>query len=192
MTMRVRRIGIWLLCVAVVSGCVRAPPRDAGPAYEPATLVAAIRAAGAASTTELDVQPLRDPETDDLREQATRLEQHRMYRGAADLLDRAIDIQPEDPALLQERAEIALLLRDPGMAEQLAARAIELGSTTGPLCRRHWETRLQTARLRANDRIIRDHESEAEATRRVRTAEAEVRAARASRDACTVAAPDRF
>lgn len=185
-------IGMGLACMAAVAGCVRSPPRDMAPAYEPTTLVAAIRSAGVASATELDVQPLRAPEIDDLRRQAAGLEQHRMYRGAADLLDRAIQIEPEDPALLQERAEIALLMRDPATAEQLAARAIELGSTTGPWCRRHWETRLQTALLRANDRVIRDDESEAEATRRVRTAEAEVRAARDSRNACTVAAPVRF
>jgi tetratricopeptide (TPR) repeat protein len=138
------------------------------------------------------VQPLRDPEIEDLRQQATQLEEKHMYRGAADLLDRAMKLNAQDPALLQERAELALLLRDPAQAQQLAKQAIDLGSTTGPLCRRHWETLLQTALLRANDRVIRRGESEAQATARVAAAAAEVRAARTQRDACTVAALNRY
>ena len=186
-----KRVGL-LFPVLMLTACTAAPPKSTAPAFDPAALVATIRASGAASSTELDVQPLRDPQIEDLRQQAAQLEQKHMYRGAADLLDQAMAINPDDPALIQERAELALLLRDPAGAEQLAKRAIDLGSTTGPLCRRHWETLLQTALLRANDRVIRRGESEAEATRRVGDAAAEVRKARTQREACTVAAPNRF
>jgi hypothetical protein len=178
-------------CALLLGGCATAPPPTA-PAYDAVAIVQAIRAAGAASSGELDVQPLRDPQVEDLREQATQLEARRMYRGAADLLDRALQLNGGDPALLQERAELAFLLRDAAQAQQLAQQALELGSTTGPLCRRHRETQLQAALLRANDRVIRRGESEAAAVARVGAAAAEVRNARVQREACTVAAFDRY
>lgn len=177
---------------ALLAACAAPTKPAAAPAYDAVALVKTIRGAGAAAATELDVQPLRDPQVEDLRQQAAQLEARRMYRGAADLLDRAMALNAEDPALLQDRAELALLLRDAAQAEQLAKQAIALGSTTGPLCRRHWETLLQTALLRANDRVIRRGEGAARATARVGAAAAEVRNARTQRDACTVAAPNRF
>lgn len=181
-----------LAVVVVLGACTAPPPKPVEPAFDAAALVKTIRAAGAASSTELEVQPLRDPQVEDLRQQAQQLEARHMYRGAADLLDRAMKLNAEDPDLLQDRAELALLLRDPVQAQQLARRAIELGSTTGPLCRRHWETLLQTALLRANDRVIRRGESEAQATARVGEAAAEVRKARTQRDGCTVAVLNRY
>ena len=181
-----------LLLPLLLAACTATPPKAIAPEFDAAALVQIIRAAGAANATELDVQPLRDPQVEDLRQQATQLEARHMYRGAADLLDRAIRLNAEDPALLQDRAEVALLLHEPQQAQQFAKQAIDRGSTTGPLCRRHWETLLQTALLRANDRVIRHGESEAVATRRVGDAATEVREARTHRDACTVAAPNRF
>lgn len=193
MNLRMHRVAR-LSAVLLLAGCAAAPPTPTPqrPAFDAESLVAAIRAEGSADATELDVQPLRDPQIEDLRAQAVQLEQKRMYRGAAELLDRAMAINAEDPALVQERAELALLLREPDHAAQLAKRAIDKGSTTGPLCRRHWETLLQTALLRANDRVIRSGETEAEATRRVGDAAAEVRTARERREACTVAKPARY
>ncbi|MCZ3100017.1 hypothetical protein NYZ00_19020, partial [Acinetobacter baumannii] len=65
------------------------------------------------------------------------------------LLDRAIALHPDDPALLQERAEAALLLGAVDEAERHARAALAKGSTTGPLCRRHWETVVQATLARA-------------------------------------------
>jgi hypothetical protein len=181
-----------LTATLALAACAAPPPKPTQPVFDADALVKTIRAAGAANSTELDVQPLRDPQIEDLRQQATQLEARHMYRGAADLLDRAMQLNAEDPALLQDRAELALLLHDPVQAQQLAKQAIDLGSTTGPLCRRHWETLLQTALLRANDRVIRRDESEAQAVARVGEAASQVRDARSRRDACTVSAPNRF
>jgi hypothetical protein len=185
--------GSWLLLGALVLGaCVTPAPQPTTPAFDAAALVQTIRAAGAASPTELDVQPLRDPQVEDLRQQAVQLEARHMYRGAADLLDRALQLNAGDPALLQERAELALLLGEAAQAEYYAKQAIDLGSATGPLCRRHWETLLQGALLRANDRVIRRDESPALATARVEAAAADARTARTRGDACTVAAVNRY
>ena len=181
-----------LLAALSLAGCVAPPSKPVAPVFDAEALVKTIRAAGVASSNELDVQPLRDPQIEDLRQQAAQLEARHMYRGAADLLDRAMQLNAGDPALLQDRAELALLLRDPLQAEQLARQAIDLGSATGPLCRRHWETVQQTASLRANDRVIRRDESEAQAVARVREAATQARDARSRRDACTVGAPDRY
>lgn len=189
--LRAKRAAL-LAAMLALGACAAPPPKPAAPAFDAVALVKTIRAAGTASSNELDVQPLRDPQIEDLRQQAAQLEAKHMYRGAADLLDRALQLNAEDPALLQDRAELALLLLDLAQAEHLAKQAIDLGSTTGPLCRRHWETLLQTGMLRANDRVIRRDESEAQAVARVGEAAAQVRDARSRRDACTVSAPNRF
>lgn len=116
----------------------------------PEQMVAEVRAAAGNDDRELAVQPLRDAEVEDLRQNAVRLEQQKKYQDAAATLDKAIAITPEDPAVLQERAEIALLLRDTANAETLARRGFELGAKVGPLCRKHWAT-VQQARLVAGD-----------------------------------------
>ena len=93
------------------------------------------------TTRELAVQPLRDPMVEDLRQAGDAgSKRSSTIAEAAAALDKALAIVPEDPALLQERAEAALLLRDPAAAEALARRAYDLGAKVGPLCRRHWAT----------------------------------------------------
>ncbi|MHB8911164.1 MAG: hypothetical protein ACYC42_00600 [Lysobacter sp.] len=156
-----------------------APPL---PTFDALAAVAAVRAAGTAEASELDVQPLRDPQVEDLRQQASVLETRRLYRAAADVLDQALAINPGDPALLQERAETALLLHRLPDAERYAQRALAAGSKVGPLCRRHWET---IAQVRAGRAL---------ASTPAQTAANPPSAAdaRRQRDACTIAAPKRF
>ena len=138
----------------LLAACSTTPPAPPPPAAlthaSPEAMVAAIRAAAGNDERELAVQPLRDPMVEDLRQSATRLEAQQHYVEAAAALDKALAIVPEDPALLQERAEAALLLKDPATAEALARRAYGLGAKVGPLCRRHWTTVRQT-RLLAGD-----------------------------------------
>ncbi len=69
--------------------------------------------------------------------------------GAADALNQALLLVEDDPGILQERAEIALLQGDWSRAETLARKAVSLGSRTGPLCRRHWATIEQAHLARA-------------------------------------------
>lgn len=167
-----------LLSASLVAACGTVPPTAVGPVlptFDAVAAVAAIRSAATADASELDVQPLRDPQVEDLREQAAALEARRMYGAAAELLDRALALNPGDPALLQERAEIALLLHQLPEAEGHARRAFAAGSGVGPLCRRHWET---VAQVRGTLATPAD--------------EPGVIDARRQRDACTVAAPTRF
>lgn len=144
-----------LPAMAVLAACATpapapAPVQRALATMTPQQQVAAIRAAAGDGDGELAVQPLRDAAVDDLREEARRLEAQGRLADAAAALDRAIAIVPDDPALLQERAEVALLLGDPALAGALAERAQSLGAKVGPLCRRHWAT-IEQVRLLAND-----------------------------------------
>lgn len=146
----IRRLSL-VAGLLLLASCTSAPPalEWSGPA--PEQLVAEIRAAGAFEKGELDVQPLRDPMVEDLRAQATQFESARRYPDAAAALDKAIAIAPQDPALLQERAEVAVLQKNLDQAAALARDAYALGGKVGPLCRRHWATiRLQPlGKLRA-------------------------------------------
>lgn len=158
----------------LLASCASPPPQPtAQPAQpDPVRMVATVRAAAGSGEGELAVQPLRDPMVEDLRQQAVELEKQGKYAESAAALDQALAITPDDPAILQERAEAALLLKDYAGAEQRARRAFELGAKVGPLCRRHWAT-VRAVRYAANDGA-----GAAQATQQL--------------DACKVAPPERF
>ena len=164
------------LCVLLLSACASSPPLAEAPASltqaTPDQMVAAIDAAAGSGEGELAVQPLRDPMVEDLREQARDARAAARHEDAASALDKALAIVPDDPALLQERAEAALLQRDFDRAGQLAERAFALGAQVGPLCRRHWAT-IEQVRLVAGD-------AEGAASAKAQVA------------GCKVAGPDRF
>lgn len=164
-------------CVLVLAACASqtpAPSSAAPPATSatPQEMVALIRGAAGDGDGELAVQPLRDPMVDDLRERANALEAQGDLDGAVAALDQALEIVDGDPALLQERAELAILQADFERAGTLAERGYALGSQLGPLCRRHWIT-LEQVRLMAGD---------------VDGATS----ARAQADGCRVAGPERY
>ncbi|RPE75444.1 hypothetical protein [Vulcaniibacterium tengchongense] len=153
-----------------LAACRTPAPDVAVPTFDAEAAVAAIRGIGGADDAELDVRPLRDAQVEDLREQAAQLERERKYAEAAQALDQALQVVADDPAVLQERAEAALLQHRYADAERYARQALALGSRLGPLCRRHWETVAQARLAQGGD----------------------VEGARRERDACTVAAPPRY
>ncbi|WP_368562729.1 hypothetical protein [Pseudoxanthomonas sp. UTMC 1351] len=184
--------GIAMLTV-LVSACAvmqePAPPTVVE-STTPEQRVAAIRAAAGVDDKELAVQPLRDPQVEDLREAAVKAMAARDYAAAAEALNQAILVVPEDPAVLQERAEVALLQRDFDRAETLAQRAFDLGSKVGPLCRQHWETirqirerRLEIASAPAARQNAEEAARQATSIATLKTAVAQ---AAEQRDACTV------
>lgn len=105
----------------------------------PAEMVAQVRAAGELGN-ELDVQPLRDPQVEDLRAAATAAETRGDAAGANRALAQALQLVPNDPDLLQWQAEIALGAREWAQAEQLATLSFGKGPKLGGLCRRSWTT----------------------------------------------------
>src|SRR5690606_24187225 len=143
-------LAVLALVLAACASQPVAPPQSSLTAATPQQQVAAVRAAAGDGEGELAIQPLRDPKVEDLRAKAERLESQQYYREAAAALDQALEIVPDDPALLQERAEAALLLGEHAQAEALARRAFATGSQVGPLCRRHWAT-IEQSRLLEGD-----------------------------------------
>ncbi|MBB4130603.1 tetratricopeptide repeat protein [Xanthomonas sp. 3075] len=135
--------------LAALTACVSAPPAPPPTPVDPTTpaqRLALIEREAGVDDTELSVQPLRDPQVDDLRETAKAKRQAGDLAAAAAALDQALGLVSGDPAILQERAEVAVLQGDWPAAERFANQAVELGSKTGPLCRRHWAT-IEQSRL---------------------------------------------
>lgn len=114
-----------------------------------AQMLAQVRAAGETGR-ELDVQPLRDPQVEDLRAVAAAAEQRGDFAAADAALQSALRISSNDPDLTQWRAELALVRRDWNGAERLALESYERGPRLGGLCRRNWTT-LQLAREARGD-----------------------------------------
>jgi predicted small lipoprotein YifL len=144
--------------VASLAACGSSGP-VATPAFvdaiAPAERLAAVEALGGAEDNELSVQPLRDPQVDDLRQQAASARAGGDLVAAAAHLDQALGLVEGDPGVLQERAELALLAGAPAQAERFARAALDQGSRTGPLCRRHWSTIWQS-RLARNEQLNAD------------------------------------
>ena len=192
--MAMRLGAVVLLAVSAAGmGCSTAPPAAALPVFDAETAVAAIRKSAVAAR-ELDVQPLRDNRVEDLRQSASALEKQRKYAESAATLDQALAITAGDPALLQERAEAALLLRKLDDAERYAKQAYDGGSKVGPLCRRHWSTIAAVRQTRLD--LLKTtpvYKEEFDAVlARISQAGRDVAAARAQADACTVGAPPRY
>jgi Flp pilus assembly protein TadD len=128
--------------MAGCSGSTSSGITDSAPGTKPGSgnnLVAQVRAAGQLGI-ELDVQPLRDPQVEDLRNTATQAEGRGDYAAAQRALAQALLLTPNDPDILQWQAELALAMRQWAQAEQSATRSYEKGPKLGGLCRRNWMT----------------------------------------------------
>jgi len=132
-----------LVLLALLAACRGTPePRPEEPVVEPAgpSLIDQVRSAVAAQEGGFEVQPLREPAVEDLRQQVLQAEAAGDHVAALERLDQALVIVPGDPELRQWRAEVLLakgLLDD---AELAAAEAFELGPRVGSLCLRSWHT----------------------------------------------------
>ncbi|MFC5582345.1 tetratricopeptide repeat protein [Rhodanobacter terrae] len=143
----------FLLAAALLGGCslFESAPTPARPTVVPDhDMVGAIRAAGDREKSVIDVNPLRDPGVASLQDMAKSDEQAGRYADAAGKLDQALKLRPDSPDLLQDRAEIAIRLKDFARAEKLARQSWSLGPKLGPLCARNWQTIVEM-RLQAGD-----------------------------------------
>lgn len=151
-----RFLSLWFsLAATMIAGCGTAPSAPTPAAAPPHDQVAAIRAAGDREQSIIDVTPLREPGVTELQEGARQDEQTGNFAGAAAKLDQAIKLSPESPDLLQDRAEMAIRLKDYATAEQLAHKSWALGPKLGPLCARNWQTIVEM-RMQANDQAGAD------------------------------------
>lgn len=167
-----------LLLASSLVACASAPPAPPRVEIDTRAALAAVRASGAALPAELDVRPLMDPQVLDLLELAATHEQAGRVDASARAIDQALELSPGDPALLQARAEAALLQGDFTQAQALAQRSHAAGPKLGPLCRRQMETQVQAA-------LAQSRLGDAGAAARAE-------AARTGREACTVTPPPRY
>ncbi len=148
------RFFVSLPLLASLAGCsmfATEPPPPPAPAAAPSyDVVSAIRSAGDREKSIIDVNPLRDPGVTALQDAAQHDEQAGKYADAAVKLDQAIALSPQSPDLLQERAEVAVRLKNFAAAEKLAHQSWSLGPKLGPLCARNWQTIVEM-RLQAGD-----------------------------------------
>jgi predicted Zn-dependent protease len=142
-----------LLVATLLAACGLFAPKPAPPAQPPLPnydRVAAIRAAGDREKSVIAVNALRDPGVAALQDAAQQDERAGHYADAAGKLDQALKLSPNSPDLLQDRAEIAVRLKDYSDAEKLAHQSWSLGPKLGPLCARNWQTIVEM-RLLARD-----------------------------------------
>lgn len=126
------------------------PVAEVVPPPPPRDLLAAVRAAAGDPIDVIEVAPLRDSTVNDLLDSAEQAERAGDLAAAELALRRAVELVPDDPDLMQRRAELLLAQRVLDEAEQLAALSYERGPRLGPLCRRNWMT-VQLAREERGD-----------------------------------------
>ena len=145
-------VGSSVLVLALLAGCASTPAAPAAPVVSVPSydLVAAIRAAGDREKSVISVNPLRDPGVATLQDAADSEARAGHYAEAASKLDQALKLTPDSPDLLQDRAEMAVRLKDFSGAERFAHQSWSIGPKLGPLCARNWQT-IAEMRLQARD-----------------------------------------
>ena len=127
-----------------------APSQATRPTRSDGDILASIQAAGDKEKSVIDVHPLRDPGVASLQDAAQADVRAGQVDAAAAKLDQALKLSPNSPDLMQDRAEVAIRLKDYPVAEQLARKSWEIGPRLGPLCARNWQT-IAELRQRAGD-----------------------------------------
>jgi len=88
----------------------------------------------------VQVFPLQNPAVKELLADAGSAEAGGDYGQAATLLERALRIQPRDPEILQNLAEVQLQMGDYEQALNFAERSYDIGPRVGEICSRNWRT----------------------------------------------------
>ena len=129
-----------ILC-ALLALLVSACATRSGPApVEESEVESRIRQAARDDSDGVQVFPLRNPAVDELMASATQAEQAGEADRAAMMLERALRIQPRDPELLQQIAEIKLQQGEYEQALNFAVRSYDVGPKVGEICSRNWRT----------------------------------------------------
>ena len=98
----------------------------------------------------VQVFPLQNPAVKTLLAEAGEAEDQGRYDDAALLLERALRIQPRDPELLQQMADVQIQKQDYEQALNFAVRSYDSGPRVGEICARNWRT-IGVARERLGD-----------------------------------------
>jgi tetratricopeptide (TPR) repeat protein len=154
--MKIARTAVLLVFAAVVLGACSQPDAPEAEvvkpvvAHDPVAAVKAIRAAGDALDSAVQVQPLRDAAIDGFLKKAHDAEAQRDYPAAVAAGNSALKLAPDAPDILQYLAELQTAQGNWLPAEQLAIKSFTLGPKLGPICARNWQTVVE-ARIALND-----------------------------------------
>jgi len=99
----------------------------------------------------VQVFPLQNPAVKELMADAGNAETTGDYNQASVLLERALRIQPRNPEILQQMAEVQLQKQDYEQALNFAVRSYDIGPRVGEICARNWRT-ISVAREHLGDR----------------------------------------
>lgn len=136
--MNFRLTGLAAGLSVLLAACASAPPPGPGPG--PSVVDERVRQPAREESAGVQVFPLENPAVAELMADASSAEQEGRHEQAAMLLERALRIQPRNPELLQNMAEVQLQLRDYDQALGFASRSYDLGPRVGELCSRNWRT----------------------------------------------------
>lgn len=129
--------GLLLLVAAVLlSACASKPPAP----IQERELEERVRTPAREESSGVQVYPLKNPAVAELTAQASEAEADGNLNQAAILLERAMRIQPRDPELLQQMAEVQLQRGEYSQAVSFATRSHDTGPRVGELCARNWRT----------------------------------------------------
>ena len=135
-----------VLCLLLLAACAaRQPPPPPGATQSPAdttdrTVEERVREPAQQQRAGVQVRPLQNPAVKELMSQAQQAESVGDFDTAAVAIERALRIQPRDPELLQQMAEIQLQKKDYQQALNFASRSYDSGPRVGELCHRNWRT----------------------------------------------------
>ena len=123
----------------ILAGCAGTPPEPPPlPPVPKIDRVAIVRGGAEASTESVELIPLQNPAVEYLRAESTRLEAQRKFPAAAQKIDQALGIEPNNPQLMQLKAEALLRAEKFLDAEKMAMKSYEVGQHIGRWCTRNW------------------------------------------------------
>ena len=159
--MEIRRIRNLVLFLPLFLGaCATAPGTVPDEDHEVETRV---RQPPQQDSAGVQVFPLENPAVTELLADASTAESNGRYEQASMLLERALRIQPRNPEILQNMAEVQLQVRDYEQALNFAVRSYDLGPRVGEICSRNWRT------IAVSREHLGDHGGSVEAEKRAKT-----------------------
>lgn len=153
------RFGVFSLSLFLIA-CQSSPAQGVGStSVSPLNVQTDVREPSVSNGAGLQVKPLQNPGQRNLLQQARTEEAAGNVGKAEELLMQALKIQPRDPEILQELAEIKLQQQQFEQANAFAQRSYVVGPQLGEICSRNWLT------IAAVRRHYQNHEGAFSATR---------------------------
>ena len=133
------RAALVFAMLLLLGACASAPPEPPVPPPPPKPdRVAAVRSGAEASAISVELEPLQHPAVEYLREESGKLEGASKFTEAESKIDNALAIEPQNPHLLQLKAEALLRAEKYLEAEKFAMKSFDTGARIGRWCTRNW------------------------------------------------------